>query len=75
LAGRLNSFYTEQQPEFTVSMGDFLAESGLRANRPRVLQAVMRGTTAKYEQDIKKMKDLADHSAFTSGEITITEPL
>ncbi|KAJ7146594.1 fatty acid hydroxylase [Mycena epipterygia] len=62
---RLNSFYTEQQPEFTVAMGDFLAESGLRANRPRVLQAVMRGTTAKYEQDIKKMKDLADEIVST----------
>ncbi|KAJ7154351.1 fatty acid hydroxylase [Mycena crocata] len=62
---RLNSFYTEQQPEFTVAMGDFLAESGLRANRPRVLQAVMRGTTAKYEADIKKMRDLADQIVAT----------
>ncbi|KAJ7447839.1 fatty acid hydroxylase [Mycena latifolia] len=62
---RLNSFYTEQQPEFTVAMGDFLKESGLRANRPRVLQAVMRGTTAKYEQDIKKMRDLADQIVAT----------
>ncbi|KAJ6577595.1 fatty acid hydroxylase [Mycena capillaripes] len=62
---RLNSFYTEQQPEFTVAMGDFLTESGLRANRPRVLQAVMRGTTAKYEADIKKMKDLADQIVAT----------
>ncbi|KAJ6473674.1 fatty acid hydroxylase, partial [Mycena sanguinolenta] len=32
----------------------------LRANRPRMLQAVMRGTTAKYEADIKTMRDLAD---------------
>ncbi|KAJ6600950.1 fatty acid hydroxylase [Mycena vulgaris] len=62
---RLNSFYTEQQPEFTVAMGDFLTECGLRANRPRVLQAVMRGTTAKYEQDIKKMRDLADQIVST----------
>ncbi|KAJ7257292.1 fatty acid hydroxylase [Mycena rebaudengoi] len=46
-------------PEFVVAMGDFLRESGLRANRPRVLQALMPGTTTKYEQDIKKMKDLA----------------
>jgi hypothetical protein len=59
---RLNSFYAEQQPEFTIAMGDFLAESGNRAVRPRVLQAVMRGTSAKYEADIKKMKDLADQS-------------
>ncbi|KAJ7508252.1 fatty acid hydroxylase [Mycena galericulata] len=62
---RLNSFYAEQQPEFTIAMGDFLAESGLRANRPRVLQAVMRGTTAKYEADIKKMRDLADQIVAT----------
>ncbi|KAJ7674373.1 cytochrome P450 [Mycena rosella] len=62
---RLNSFYTEQQPEFTVAMGDFLQESGLRANRPRVLQAVMRGTAVKYEADIKKMKDLADQIVAT----------
>jgi hypothetical protein len=43
-------------------MADFLGESGLRANRPRVLQALMPGTTAKYEQDMKKMKDLASKS-------------
>ncbi|KAJ6453817.1 fatty acid hydroxylase [Mycena sanguinolenta] len=41
-------------------MADFLGESRLRANRPRMLQAVMRGTTAKYEADIKTMRDLAD---------------
>ncbi|KAJ7292600.1 fatty acid hydroxylase [Mycena rebaudengoi] len=59
MSHRLNSFYSENQPEFAVAMGDFLGESGLRANRPRMLQALMPGTTAKYEQDIKKMKDLA----------------
>ncbi|KAJ7218368.1 fatty acid hydroxylase [Mycena pura] len=65
MSHRLNSFYTEQQPEFTVAMGDFLAESGLRAMRPRVLQAVMRGATAKYEADMKVMKKLADHIVAT----------
>ncbi|KAF7351739.1 Fatty acid hydroxylase [Mycena sanguinolenta] len=60
MSHRLNSFYTEHQPEFTIAMANFLGESGLRANRPRVLQAVMRGTTAKYEADIKTMKNLAD---------------
>ncbi|KAJ7277919.1 fatty acid hydroxylase [Mycena rebaudengoi] len=59
MSHRLNSFYSENPPEFVVAMGDFLRESGLRANRPRVLQALMPGTTTKYEQDIKKMKDLA----------------
>ncbi|KAJ7164230.1 fatty acid hydroxylase [Mycena filopes] len=60
MSHRLNSFYMEQQPEFTIAMGDFLAECGARANRPRVVQAVMRGTTAKYEADIKTMTDLAN---------------
>ncbi|KAJ7882007.1 cytochrome P450 [Mycena olivaceomarginata] len=57
---RLNSFYREGQPEFAVAMGDFLTESGRRSTRPRVVQAVMRGTTAKYQADIKFMRDLAD---------------
>ncbi|KAJ7640087.1 fatty acid hydroxylase [Mycena polygramma] len=57
---RLNSFYTEQHPEFTVAMGDFLKECGRRAVRPGVVQAVMRGASTKYEADIKKMKGLAD---------------
>ncbi|KAJ6537331.1 fatty acid hydroxylase [Mycena sp. CBHHK59/15] len=62
---RLNSFYMEQQPEFAVAMADFLTECGLRSKRPRVLQAMMTGTTAKYEQDIKKMKDLANQIVST----------
>ncbi|KAJ7740485.1 fatty acid hydroxylase [Mycena maculata] len=62
---RLNSFYTEQQPEFTIAMGDFLAESGARARRPCVLQAVMLGTSAKYEADIKTMRDLAEQIVST----------
>ncbi|KAJ6474020.1 fatty acid hydroxylase [Mycena vitilis] len=62
---RLNSFYTPNQPEFTVAMGDFLAECGLRANRPRVVQAVMRGASAKYESDRRKMKELADEIVST----------
>ncbi|KAJ7187242.1 fatty acid hydroxylase [Mycena filopes] len=60
MSHRLNSFYKEEPPEFAVAMGDFLTESGLRARRPRVVQAVMRGSTAKYAADIKLMKDLAD---------------
>ncbi|KAJ7794087.1 fatty acid hydroxylase [Mycena olivaceomarginata] len=62
---RLNSFYTEHQPEFTIAMGDFLGESGARANRPRVLQAVMRAANAKYEADIKMMRGLADEIVAT----------
>ncbi|KAJ7187245.1 fatty acid hydroxylase [Mycena filopes] len=57
---RLNSFYKEQQPEFAVAMSDFLRESGLRSKRPRIVQAFMRGSKAKYAADMKLMKDLAD---------------
>ena len=47
MSHRLNSFYPEQQPEFAVTMGDFLKESGQRFTRARMLQAVMYGTTTK----------------------------
>ncbi|KAJ6560628.1 fatty acid hydroxylase [Mycena vulgaris] len=49
----------EKQPPFAAAMADFLAESDRRATRPRVLQALV-GNNAKYERDIKSMKDLAD---------------
>ncbi|KAJ7259121.1 fatty acid hydroxylase [Mycena haematopus] len=65
MSHRLNSFYAEKQPEFAVAMGDFLKESGKRATRPRLVQALMQGTTAKYEADMKKMKDLADQIVST----------
>ncbi|KAF7347083.1 Fatty acid hydroxylase [Mycena venus] len=65
MSHRLNSFYTDQQPEFAVAMGDFLRESGQRFVRPRILQAVMHGKTTKYQADIKTMKDLADQIVAT----------
>jgi len=43
-------------------MVDFLKESGLRAERPSIVQAFMPGASAKYEADIKAMKDLANRS-------------
>ncbi|KAJ6488891.1 fatty acid hydroxylase [Mycena sanguinolenta] len=57
---RLNSFYKEEQPEFAVAMAAFLKESGQRANRPGVVQAMMRKTNAKYQADINFMRDLAE---------------
>ncbi|KAK7678479.1 hypothetical protein QCA50_018539 [Cerrena zonata] len=57
---RFNAFYSETAHPFTQAMGDFLAEAAVRVNRPSVVQALMRGTNAKYEQDIKTMADLAD---------------
>ncbi|KAJ6481192.1 fatty acid hydroxylase [Mycena vulgaris] len=56
---RMNSFYSDKPVPFVVAMGDFLAESDLRASRPRVLQAVI-GKNTKYQADIKLMRDLAD---------------
>ena len=51
---------------FVQSMVDFLIECNLRANRPGLLTSMMMGTTAKYEQDIKTMQELADESKSTS---------
>ncbi|KAJ7808338.1 cytochrome P450 [Mycena olivaceomarginata] len=65
MSHRLNSFYSEPQPEFAVAMADFLKECSERFTRPRLLQAVMYGKTAKYQADIKKMKDLADEIVTT----------
>jgi cytochrome P450 / NADPH-cytochrome P450 reductase len=43
-------------------MVDFLTESSLRARRPGIVQAFMKGSQAKWEQDIKTMAELADRS-------------
>lgn len=43
-------------------MIDFLIECNLRANRPGLLSSMMVGTTAKFEQDVKIMAELADES-------------
>ncbi|KAJ6566478.1 cytochrome P450, partial [Mycena capillaripes] len=64
---RMNSFYSASPPScrtdkpvpFVIAMSDFLAESDLRASRPRVLQVVL-GKNTKYQEDIKLMRDLAD---------------
>ncbi|KAJ7077036.1 cytochrome P450 [Mycena epipterygia] len=57
-----------KQPEFAVAMGDFLRESGLRENRPHVVQSMMRGTNAKYQADIKLMRELAEQIVSTRRE-------
>lgn len=43
-------------------MVDFLIECNLRANRPGLLSSIMVNTTAKYEQDVQTMAELADQS-------------
>ncbi|EKM58057.1 uncharacterized protein PHACADRAFT_139651 [Phanerochaete carnosa HHB-10118-sp] len=57
---RLNSFYRESSHSFIQSMGDFLVECNLRANRPGLLTSVMMQTNAKYDSDIKTLTGLAD---------------
>jgi cytochrome P450 / NADPH-cytochrome P450 reductase len=40
----------------------FLKECFPRANRPQIVQAMMRTKTAKYEDDIKVMRGVAEQS-------------
>ncbi|KAF5387254.1 hypothetical protein D9757_006892 [Collybiopsis confluens] len=56
---RLNSFYTENQPQFAASMTNFLKESYIRANRPSLIQALMSGANAKWEEDARFMTNVA----------------
>ncbi|KZT51670.1 cytochrome P450 [Calocera cornea HHB12733] len=57
---RFNSFYHESMPPFIGAMGRFLVESGLRMQRPSVVQSWMTHTNTQYEADIKLMTDVCD---------------
>ncbi|KAI0642932.1 bifunctional P-450/NADPH-P450 reductase [Trametes meyenii] len=57
---RLNSFYREDLHPFAIAMGDFLIESGRRANRPAIVQSMMSATNAKYEEDQRILGKLVD---------------
>lgn len=50
------------QPPFAQAMVDFLKECFLRSNRPAVVQALMPGAAAKYEQDMNTMREVAAQS-------------
>ncbi|KAK7056328.1 hypothetical protein VNI00_002881 [Paramarasmius palmivorus] len=56
---RLNSFYTEHTPAFSTAMADFLGATFVRTSRPALIQALKSSENAKYQADIKFMKDLA----------------
>lgn len=43
-------------------MGDFLIESGKRANRPTIVQSMMSSTNAKYEEDQRILGQLVNES-------------
>ncbi|KAF4598867.1 hypothetical protein EYR38_007278 [Pleurotus pulmonarius] len=57
---RMNSFYFEQPPTFARAMADVLKESFNRFSRPTIVQSLLKGTTAKYFDDIKVMTDIAN---------------
>ncbi|KAL1937786.1 hypothetical protein VTO73DRAFT_12805 [Trametes versicolor] len=57
---RLNSFYREDLHPFAHAMGDFLIESGKRANRPTIVQSMMSSTNAKYEEDQRILGQLVN---------------
>ena len=52
----------EEPHPFATAMADFLIESGRRAARPSLVQAVMSGTNAKYEEDMRTLNALVDES-------------
>ena len=47
-------------------MGEFLLESGRRANRPSLVQAIMTGANAKYEADMGTMGELVTESQYSA---------
>ncbi|KAI9067866.1 fatty acid hydroxylase [Trametes sanguinea] len=57
---RLNTFYSEHSHPFVQAMADFLTESANRANRPPIMNTIMRGSSAKYDADMKIMNELVD---------------
>lgn len=52
----------EEPHPFATAMADFLVESGLRANRLSLVQNMMTGTNAKYEEDKRICDSLVEES-------------
>ena len=50
---------------FVAAMNRCLTECQLRANRPRLVTAVMTSTQAQFEADLKLMTDIAKSSGYT----------
>ena len=47
---------------FVAAMNRYLTECQLRANRPRLVTAVMTNTQVQFDADIKLMSDIANSS-------------
>jgi len=63
---RFNSFYREGHHPFVEAMGSFLVESGMRARRTEFATSYLyRAATQKYWEDVKLMRDVADHVVAT----------
>ncbi|KAJ7577838.1 cytochrome P450 [Mycena floridula] len=56
---RFDSFYGDDQPALVGAVHDFLLECNNRANRPRIVQALMREANAKYQADIDLLRGTA----------------
>ena len=56
--------YQDEPHPFATAMADFLIESGRRANRLTLMQAMMAGTNAKYEENRRIMGALVSDSEF-----------
>ncbi|TRM66771.1 cytochrome P450 [Schizophyllum amplum] len=56
---RMNSFATDEPPRFSEAMSAFLRECNGRANRPYLLNILMRGRNAAYCSNIEYMRGVA----------------
>ena len=54
-------------------MGDFLLESGLRANRPPIMNTLMRGSNAKFAADMATMNQLVDERGSSLAQVRRNE--
>ena len=52
----------EEPHPFATAMADFLIESGRRSSRPSLIQAMMSGANAKYEEDKRTLNALVEES-------------
>lgn len=56
---RFNSFYHDELHPFITAMGDFLTESGARAQQPSFVTALKRSANKKYWKDIGILRQTA----------------
>ena len=54
----------EEAHPFVTAMVDFLVEGGRRSVRPSIVHAMMTGTKAKFEADIRTLNALVEESGF-----------